>query len=207
MSEGREGEARGGPVERYVEPRAWTLYRWGVLMHLGNPKSVLAWVAIMSLGLKPDAALGTVAVAYDRHALGEQPDTIAKRDIPVDVAKNFARVLQPVTPNVAGRQCPHVEPGLSGAGNETIREPIVFVVGQEELGAVDIADRQVMLNALGANDDRSGVRSGVARPACAVSTRVNSRANVTNDSVPGARQRVDLSRVTGRRVLVHGVDC
>lgn len=45
-------------------PRAWTLYRRGVLMHLGNPKSVLAWVAIMSLGLKPDAALGTVAAAY-----------------------------------------------------------------------------------------------------------------------------------------------
>lgn len=45
-------------------PRAWTLYGRGVLMHLGNPKSVLAWVAIMSLGLRPNAALGTVAVAY-----------------------------------------------------------------------------------------------------------------------------------------------
>ncbi len=45
-------------------PRALALYGWGVLMHLGNPKSVLAWVAILSLGLKPDAALGTVAVAY-----------------------------------------------------------------------------------------------------------------------------------------------
>lgn len=45
-------------------PRAWKLYRRGVLMHLGNPKSVLGWVAIMSLGLKPDADLGTVAVAF-----------------------------------------------------------------------------------------------------------------------------------------------
>ena len=33
-------------------------------MHLGNPKSVLGWVAIMSLGLKPDATLGMVALAY-----------------------------------------------------------------------------------------------------------------------------------------------
>ncbi|MFN3526329.1 MAG: LysE family translocator [Paracoccus sp. (in: a-proteobacteria)] len=31
------------------------LYRRGVLLHLTNPKAVLAWIAIMSLGLRPDA--------------------------------------------------------------------------------------------------------------------------------------------------------
>jgi len=31
------------------------LYRKGVLLHLTNPKSILGWVAIMSLGLRPDA--------------------------------------------------------------------------------------------------------------------------------------------------------
>lgn len=31
------------------------LYRRGVLLHLSNPKSVLGWMAIMSLGLRPDA--------------------------------------------------------------------------------------------------------------------------------------------------------
>lgn len=31
------------------------LYRRGVLLHLSNPKAVLGWIAIMSLGLRPDA--------------------------------------------------------------------------------------------------------------------------------------------------------
>lgn len=31
-----------------------TLYRRGVLLHLSNPKAVLGWLAIMSLGLQPD---------------------------------------------------------------------------------------------------------------------------------------------------------
>ncbi len=31
------------------------LYRRGVLLHLTNPKSILGWMAIMSLGLGPDA--------------------------------------------------------------------------------------------------------------------------------------------------------
>lgn len=31
------------------------LYRRGVLLHLTNPKSILGWIAIMSLGLRPDA--------------------------------------------------------------------------------------------------------------------------------------------------------
>ncbi|QRZ12438.1 LysE family translocator [Paracoccus methylovorus] len=32
-----------------------TLYRRGVLLHLSNPKAILGWIAIMSLGLRPDA--------------------------------------------------------------------------------------------------------------------------------------------------------
>lgn len=32
-----------------------THYRRGVLIHLTNPKSILGWIAIMSLGLRPDA--------------------------------------------------------------------------------------------------------------------------------------------------------
>lgn len=35
------------------------LYRRGVLLHLTNPKSILGWVAIMSLGLRPDAPPNT----------------------------------------------------------------------------------------------------------------------------------------------------
>jgi threonine/homoserine/homoserine lactone efflux protein len=46
------------PASEVVRPAAQLgmLYRRGVLMHLGNPKAVLAWVAIMSLGLKPGAS-------------------------------------------------------------------------------------------------------------------------------------------------------
>ncbi|MGO7373896.1 LysE family transporter, partial [Rhizobium ruizarguesonis] len=40
------------PASEVVRPavQRGMLYRRGVLMHLGNPKAVLAWVAIMSLG-------------------------------------------------------------------------------------------------------------------------------------------------------------
>lgn len=40
---------------RQPPPRYRQLYRQGVLMHIGNPKAVLAWIAIMSLGLRDDA--------------------------------------------------------------------------------------------------------------------------------------------------------
>jgi len=40
------------------------LYRRGILMHLGNPKAVLAWVAIMSLGLKPGASPEMAVTAF-----------------------------------------------------------------------------------------------------------------------------------------------
>ena len=39
------------------------LYRRGVLMHLGNPKSVLAWLAIMTLGVGAHASPDRVAAA------------------------------------------------------------------------------------------------------------------------------------------------
>lgn len=32
------------------------LFHQGILMHVGNPKAILTWVAIMSVALKPDAA-------------------------------------------------------------------------------------------------------------------------------------------------------
>ena len=41
----------GQPPSRYAG-----LYRQGVLMHVGNPKAVLSWIAIMSLGLRQNAA-------------------------------------------------------------------------------------------------------------------------------------------------------
>ena len=44
-------------------PNAWKFYRRGVLMHVGNPKAVLAWLAIMSLGVRSDATPGAVVVA------------------------------------------------------------------------------------------------------------------------------------------------
>lgn len=46
-----------------IPPGAWSLYRRGVLMHAGNPKAVLSWLAIMSLGMRPDATPASVAVA------------------------------------------------------------------------------------------------------------------------------------------------
>ncbi len=41
-------------------PRYLPLYRQGVLMHIGNPKAIMSWTAIMSLGLREDAPNGTL---------------------------------------------------------------------------------------------------------------------------------------------------
>lgn len=41
---------------------AATLYKRGLLMHLTNPKSVLAWIAMMTLGLSGSSSTQTVAV-------------------------------------------------------------------------------------------------------------------------------------------------
>ncbi|MEK9211579.1 LysE family translocator [Sphingomonas sp. 2378] len=53
--------AVSAPRER---PSAKALYRRGVLMHLGNPKSVLSWLAIMTLGVGAHASMGRVATAF-----------------------------------------------------------------------------------------------------------------------------------------------
>lgn len=37
------------------------LYRRGLLMHLSNPKSILAWIALVTLGLGPDSSWHTLA--------------------------------------------------------------------------------------------------------------------------------------------------
>lgn len=42
----------------------FALYRRGVLMHLGNPKAVLSWLALMSLGVGPQAAADWVALVF-----------------------------------------------------------------------------------------------------------------------------------------------
>lgn len=39
-------------------PRYSALYRQGLLMHIGNPKAILSWIAIMSLGFRADASPG-----------------------------------------------------------------------------------------------------------------------------------------------------
>lgn len=45
------------------------LFRRGALMHLTNPKAVLAWIAIMSLGLRPDAPAHMLALIIGGCAL------------------------------------------------------------------------------------------------------------------------------------------
>ena len=40
----------------------WKPYRKGLLLHLSNPKAVLGWIAIMSLGLRPGAPSDTIPI-------------------------------------------------------------------------------------------------------------------------------------------------
>ncbi|MDQ1210987.1 LysE family translocator [Pantoea anthophila] len=48
-------------IDASTERVAWgRLFRQGILMHVGNPKAILTWVAIMSFALKPDMAASTV---------------------------------------------------------------------------------------------------------------------------------------------------
>jgi threonine efflux protein len=42
-------------------PKYAALYRRGLLMHLTNPKAILGWLAIMSIGLQPGAASNTLS--------------------------------------------------------------------------------------------------------------------------------------------------
>lgn len=53
-------QARAGDVVN-SRPDYLKLYRRGLLLHLTNPKAVLGWLAIMSLGLKPGAGATTLA--------------------------------------------------------------------------------------------------------------------------------------------------
>jgi len=53
------GTAPCGPDRQF---RSISLYRRGLLLHLTNPKSVLAWIALMTLGLGPGATGHTVAI-------------------------------------------------------------------------------------------------------------------------------------------------
>ncbi|WP_279483801.1 LysE family translocator [Aureimonas sp. SK2] len=61
----RMAAAPGPPIIDVViaAPSARILYRRGVLMHVGNPKAVLSWVAIMSLGVSPNATPTAVGIA------------------------------------------------------------------------------------------------------------------------------------------------
>ncbi|PZQ50102.1 MAG: amino acid transporter [Rhodovulum sulfidophilum] len=47
--------AEARPAGATPSARKSTLYRKGVLLHLTNPKAVLGWIAILSLGLGPEA--------------------------------------------------------------------------------------------------------------------------------------------------------
>lgn len=50
------------PAGRFAAPATLLRhYRRGLLLHLTNPKSILGWAAIMSLGLKPGAPAHTLA--------------------------------------------------------------------------------------------------------------------------------------------------
>ncbi|MNG82010.1 Threonine efflux protein [compost metagenome] len=50
----------GSVGSRRTTPRYLPLYRQGLLMHIGNPKAIMAWLAIMSLGLREGAPAGTL---------------------------------------------------------------------------------------------------------------------------------------------------
>ncbi|AYM08251.1 LysE family translocator [Agrobacterium radiobacter] len=61
----RAGRSALKPVSDFVSvdtgratPRYRALYRQGLLMHIGNPKAIMAWIAIMSLGFREDAPAG-----------------------------------------------------------------------------------------------------------------------------------------------------
>ncbi|KEC73755.1 leucine efflux protein [Rhizobium leguminosarum bv. phaseoli CCGM1] len=62
----RSAAAADAPARKLARPSTdlGVLYRRGILMHLGNPKAVLAWVAIMSLGLKPGASPEMAVTAF-----------------------------------------------------------------------------------------------------------------------------------------------
>ena len=52
----------GGLIVSGRALRYRSLYRQGVLMHIGNPKAILSWVAIISLGVRHNTPAQEVAV-------------------------------------------------------------------------------------------------------------------------------------------------
>ncbi len=65
----RAGRSALKPVSSFARtdagratPRYRALYRQGLLMHIGNPKAIMAWIAIMSLGFRDDASAGMLPV-------------------------------------------------------------------------------------------------------------------------------------------------
>lgn len=54
--------AQARPATSLPPVGLWASYRKGVLLHLSNPKAILGWIAIMSLGLQPDAPSDTIPI-------------------------------------------------------------------------------------------------------------------------------------------------
>jgi len=60
---GKSALCRSGATEFEASDERATygkLFRQGIFMHVGNPKAILTWVAIMSVALKPDLAASTL---------------------------------------------------------------------------------------------------------------------------------------------------
>jgi len=63
----RAGKSALKPVSDFAKagkaratPRYRSLYRQGILMHIGNPKAIMAWIAIMSLGFREGSPAGAL---------------------------------------------------------------------------------------------------------------------------------------------------
>lgn len=52
------------PAPATVEADLCAMYRRGILMHVGNPKAVLSWLALMSLGVGVHASPERLALAF-----------------------------------------------------------------------------------------------------------------------------------------------
>ncbi|TCM55982.1 threonine/homoserine/homoserine lactone efflux protein [Rhizobium sp. PP-F2F-G48] len=62
IKSGRSALAPGnGATRTFEQAKPMVLYRRGLLLHLTNPKSILGWIAIMTLGLGPGASHMTLA--------------------------------------------------------------------------------------------------------------------------------------------------
>jgi threonine/homoserine/homoserine lactone efflux protein len=59
LASGDQAVSHRGPNRALVSGAE--LYRRGLLMHLSNPKSILAWIALVTLGLGPNSSWHTLA--------------------------------------------------------------------------------------------------------------------------------------------------